>query len=91
MARETTLFKSKERMNRRDVSAFLHQLADKVAEGQILLRQGGDQVTLQLAERLILEVEAEDEQKKRKGLEHTLEIEIKWFDDDSIGAPLELG
>jgi amphi-Trp domain-containing protein len=91
MGRETTLFKSKQRMNRADLSAFLHQLGDKISEGQILLRQGSDEVTLQLAEYLILDIKAEDEQKKKKGLEHTLEFEIKWFDDESISAPLELG
>jgi amphi-Trp domain-containing protein len=91
MGKETRLFKSEERKNRSDVSAFLHQLADKVEEGQVLLRQGQEEITLNLPHNLILEIQVEDEDKKRKGIQHSLEIEIKWFDDDSVGGPLELG
>jgi len=91
MGKETRLFKSEERKNRSDVSAFLHQLADKVEEGQVLLRQGQEEIALNLPHNLILEIQVEDEDKKRKGMQHSLEIEIKWFDDDSAGGPLELG
>ena len=91
MGKETRLFKSEERKNRADVSAFLHQLADKVANGQVVLRQGQDEITLQLPHSLILEVQVEDEDKKSKGTQHSLEVEIKWFDGDDKGGPLELG
>jgi amphi-Trp domain-containing protein len=73
------------------VSAFLHRLADKLAEGQVVLRQGQEEITLQLPHNLILEVQVEDEDKKAKGTQHSLEVEIKWFDDDAGGGPLELG
>ncbi len=91
MGKEIRLFKSEERKNRSDVSAFLHQLADKVEEGQVLLRQGQEEIALNLPHNLILEIQVEDEDKKRKGIQHSLEIEIKWFDNDSAGGPLELG
>jgi amphi-Trp domain-containing protein len=91
MGKETRLFKSEERKSRADVGAFLHQLADKIAEGQVVLRQGQEEITLQLPHNLILEIQVEDEDKKRKGIQHSLEIEIKWFDDDASGGPLELG
>jgi amphi-Trp domain-containing protein len=91
MGKETRLFKSEERRNRSDVSAFLHQLADKVSEGQVVLRQGQEEITLQLSHSLILEVQVEDEDKGTKGTQHSLEVEIKWFDDDAGGGPLELG
>ena len=90
MGKETRLFKSEERMNRSEVSAFLHQLADKLSEGEVVLRQGQEGIKLQLPERLILEVQVEDEDKKVKGIQHSLEVEIKWFDDER-GGPLELG
>jgi amphi-Trp domain-containing protein len=89
MGKEVRLFKSEERKNRADVSAFLHQLADKVLEGQVVLRQGQEELTLQLPQSLILEVQVEDEDKKAKGIQHSLEVEIKWFDDEQ-GGPLEL-
>ena len=92
MGKETKLFKSEERKTRAEVSAFLHQLADKLAEGQVVLRQGQDEIVLQLPHSLILEIQVEDENKKRKGIQHSLEVEIKWFDnDDAGGGPLVLG
>jgi amphi-Trp domain-containing protein len=91
MGKETRLFKSEEKHTRADVSAFLHQLADKVGEGQVVLRQGQEAITLSLPSNLILEIQVEDEDKKRKGIQHSLEVEIKWFDGDDSGGPLELG
>jgi amphi-Trp domain-containing protein len=90
MGKETRLFKSEERKSRSDVSAFLHQLADKITNGKVVLSQGQEELTLQLPQNLILEVQVEDEDKKSKGIQHSLEVEIKWFDDDGSGGPLEL-
>ena len=90
MGQETRLFKSKERKHRSDVSAFLHELADKISEGRVVLRQGQEEITLHLAENLAVEVQAEDEDKGAKGIQHSLEVELKWFDEEQ-GGPLELG
>ena len=89
MGRETRLFKSQERKNRADVSSFLHQLADKISNGSVVLSQGIEEITLQLPQNLILEVQVEDEEKGTKGIQHSLEVEIKWFDNDQ-GGSLEL-
>jgi len=89
MGKETRLFKSEERKSRPDLSTFLHQLADKISEGRVVLRQGQEEIKLQLPHSLILEVQVEDEDKGAKGIQHSLEVEIKWFDDDQEG-PLEL-
>lgn len=91
MGKEVRLFKSEERKNRSEVSAFLHQLADKIGEGRVILRQGNKELPLELPHNLILEIQVEDEDKKRKGIQHSLEVEIKWFDSDPEGGPLELG
>ncbi len=90
MGREIELFKSKERKDRQEVAEFLRLLAEKVASGSIVLKQGQEEVTVQLPDVLQLEVEVEDEQKSKKGLQHKLEIELKWYDNDSAGGPLEL-
>ena len=90
MGKETRLFKSEERKGRPDLSAFLHQLADKISEGQVVLRQGQEEIVLQLPRSLILEIQVEDEAKGKRGIQHSLEVEIKWFDDEQ-GGPLELG
>ena len=91
MGKEVRLFKSEERKSRPEVSAFLHQLADKLAEGTVVLRQGAEELTLEIPHKRILEIQVEDEDKKRKGTQHSLEVEIKWFDSDDAGGPLELG
>ncbi len=90
MGRETRLFKSEERKNRVNVSDFLHQLADKISNGTIVLSQGAEELTLQLPQNLILEVQVEDEEKGAKGIQHSLEVEIKWFDNDEQSGSLEL-
>lgn len=91
MGKETRLFKSEERKTRAEVSAFLRQVADKIEEGQVILRQGKDELTLDMPYNLILGVQVEDEVKRSKGIQHSLELEIKWFDGDSGDGPLELG
>jgi amphi-Trp domain-containing protein len=91
MGKEIRLFKSEERRSRSEVSAFLHELADKLGEGQVILRQGSEEITLSMPSNLILEIQVEDEDKKRKGIQHSLEVEIKWFEGDEAGGPLELG
>jgi amphi-Trp domain-containing protein len=57
----------------------------------LILRQGTEEITLEFPSSLILEVQVEDEEKGRKGVQHSLELEIKWYDDDASGGPLELG
>lgn len=91
MGREIRLFKSEERKNRAEVGAFLHQLADKIGDGNVALRQAQEELVLEIPHNLILEIQVEDEDKKQKGIQHSLEVEIKWFDGDSGGDPLELG
>ena len=91
MGKEIRLFKSEERKTRDQVGAFLHQLADKLLAGEVVLRQGSEELTLAIPTNLVLEVQVEDEDKKTKGTQHSLEVEIKWFDQDMGGGPLELG
>ena len=90
MGRETTLFSSKETKARGEASAFLRHLADRLDSGQIRLRRGEEELVLSLPERVILEVKVEDEEKRHKGTQHSLEVELKWFDDMGSASGLEL-
>lgn len=90
MGQEVRLFESEERMTRSDVAAFVRQVADKIESGHVVLRQGEQEITLDLPAHATLEVEVEDEDKGARGIEHSLELEITWFDDDPDG-PLEVG
>jgi amphi-Trp domain-containing protein len=89
MGRETRLFKSQERKTRAEAAEFLRLLADKVDKDEVVLRQGGEDIALRLPGSLILEIQVEDEDKGAKGVQHSLEIEIKWFDGEQ-GGPVEL-
>ena len=91
MGKEVRLFKSQERKSRDEVSTFLTELANKISSGQVVLRKGKEELTLDMPYNLVLEIQVEDEDKKQKGTQHSLELEIKWFDDDSASGPLELG
>ncbi len=91
MGKEIRLFKSEERKNREVVSTFLRQLSERVSEGRVVLRQGQDEITLDLPHDLILEIQVEDEDKASKGIQHSLEVEIKWFEGGAGEGPLELG
>jgi hypothetical protein len=49
------------------------------------------EIALQAPHNLILEIQVIDEDKKLKGIQHSLEVEIKWFDDDALNEPMEPG
>ena len=92
MGKEVILFKSEEKRSTADVAAFLRQLADKVEGGQVILRQGEDDLTLTLPPIVTLEVKAEEETTK-SGPKHSLEVELEWRPGGGKGSagPLELG
>ena len=90
MAKEIILFKSEEPKNLPDVASFLHQLADKLAQGQVILRQGDEEITLDIPGNVVLELKAEEETKKKK-MQRSLEIEIEWIVGDQSGGGVTLG
>lgn len=91
MGKEIRLFKSEERKKREELEEFLHQLAQKISSGQVILRRGEEELALDIPSNLILEIQVEDEDKTSKGIQHSLEIEIKWFDRDEQDGELVLG
>jgi amphi-Trp domain-containing protein len=84
MAKEIVLFKSEERKDLQSVSAFLHQLADRLAHNQVILRRGVEEHALDLPNNVILELKVEEEDRHGK-TKRTLEIEIEWIDGDDSG------
>ena len=81
MAKKTILFKSKERKDLAGVAEFLHQLADKIADGKLIFQQGENSVEIELPPTVRLEVDADVKPKKRV-TKRSLEIEIEWSDGD---------
>ena len=91
MGREITLFESEERKSRGEVCAFVRAIADKIDDGRVTLKLGTKELVLELPGQLVLEVEAENEEKSDKGTQHRLEIEIKWWDGIGDGGGVQLG
>lgn len=89
MAREIVLFESEEQMPLGDVISFLHELADKLATNEVTLQKGGESLTLQVPNRLVLEVKAEEEAKGDR-TQRSLEVELEWYEGEDDG-PLSLG
>jgi amphi-Trp domain-containing protein len=90
VGKEIVLFKSEERKDLASVVAFLHQLADKLAENQVVLRQGSTEIVVDIPNNVILELKVEEEDKKGK-LKRTFEIEIEWIEGDESGGVVTLG
>lgn len=90
MGVETVLFKSEERKGTGEIAAFLRQLADRVEQGSIILRQGQEELTLALPDTLTLEVKAEEEQ-SGKGPKRSLEIELEWMEGETDTSGVTLG
>jgi amphi-Trp domain-containing protein len=91
MGKERKIFKSEENKSLDQVSGFLRELAEKMASGQIVLRQGQEEIVLTLPANLVLEIQVEEEDKGQARIQHSLEIEVKWFDGEEGGGSVELG
>ena len=90
MVKKAKLFAGKERKSRAEVSEFLRQLSDKVANGQVVLRQAGDDLILDLPTSLGMKVKVTRKQKPNKGTRHKLTLKLTWNDGDQE-EPLALG
>lgn len=90
MGKEVVLFKSEERQRRPEVAAFLRELADKVEGGEVILRKGAEELVLTLPGNVVLEVKAEEEDKKGR-TQRSLEVEIEWYVGEEDEGTLSLG
>jgi amphi-Trp domain-containing protein len=68
----------------------LHQLADKLAKNQVILRQGSEEIVIDVPDNVVLEIKVEEEDKKGK-MKRTLEVEIEWIEGDDSGGVVTLG
>ncbi len=79
MAKDKRLIQVKGARSHAEVAAFLHQLADWLGEGKLILGEGEDAQVLALPDELVLEFQV-DGKKKRKGKKYSLEIELEWVE-----------
>jgi amphi-Trp domain-containing protein len=90
MAKKAKLFKGKERKSRAEVSEFLAQLSEKVADGQVILRQVQDDLVIDLPQNMGMKVKVTRKDKPVKGTRHKLTLKLTWSDGDK-DDPLALG
>jgi amphi-Trp domain-containing protein len=90
MGKEIVLFSSEEKKDLKSVAAFLHQLADKLAENRVIFRQGTEEIVVEIPNNVVLEIKVEEELKKKK-TQQSVEIEIEWYVGEEYPASLELG
>jgi amphi-Trp domain-containing protein len=88
--REVILFRSEEKQDRQSAVAFLHALVDKIAEGEVVLRQGDQEVAVSIPERIVLELKVEEEHKKNS-VKMGLEIELEWVPGQEEAGGVSLG
>ena len=88
MGRETVVFKSEEKKTSNDIANTLRQIADKIEEGTMILKQGSEEITLEFPKNMVLELKIEEEQGKR--LKKSFEIELEWIigEEQSNGATI---
>lgn len=89
MGREVVLFKSEEKHGRATVASYLRQLADRLEAGEVVLRQGGDELTLDIPVNVVLEIKAEEETGRKK-TKRSLEVEIEWLVGEMAAEPLSI-
>ncbi|WP_457571723.1 amphi-Trp domain-containing protein [Desulfovulcanus sp.] len=78
MDREKVIFKSEERKSSQEVAQFLRQVADKIEQGSLTLRQGENEIVLNFPQNLTLELKVEEKIKAR--VKKTFELEIEWIE-----------
>lgn len=82
MARENVLLKSESSKSLPEIAEFLRELADKVQSGNLTLKQGEEEVNLNLPNTCVLEVKVEEEP-KGTGKKYQVEVEVEWKEGES--------
>ena len=89
MGEKRIVFESEEPKALIEVAAFLREMAEKLQQGRLVLRRGGEEIVLNFPAQVVLEVKVEQKQKKGQ-VKHHLEIEIEWLEGYEAG-PVEVG
>ena len=91
MGREIVLFSSEEKKDLASVAAFLRALADRLEQNQVTLRQGTEELVLEIPNNVVFEIKAEEEDKRTR-TKRSLELEIEWtVGDESASGEVTLG
>jgi amphi-Trp domain-containing protein len=81
MGKKNILIKSKEQRNVQDIAAFLRQLADRLEENEVALQHRGEEISLEVPNRVTFKLKVKEKIKKRK-TKYNLKMTLKWKDGD---------
>ncbi len=90
MGKEVVLFESEEKADRGRVVAFLRELADRIEQNNVVLKQAGEETPVDIPDNVELEVKFEEEHES-SGKEYSLEVEIEWPEGGEAGGGVSLG
>ena len=91
MAKKVKLFRHKTYRTKEEVSQFLQELGQKIAEGEIVLKQTPNDLVLDMPNHLSLNVKVNKKKKPVKGIRHKMTVKLTWYDSDHQEDPLALG
>jgi amphi-Trp domain-containing protein len=91
MAKKVNLFRYKSYKTREDVSSFLQELGQKIAEGEVVLKQTSNDLVLEMPKHMSLNIKVNKKQKRVKGTRHKMIVKLTWYDSDHQEDPLALG
>lgn len=71
------LFKSEEKKSYSEIVNALRQLADKIDDGTMILKQGSEEIKIEFPTNMIFELKIEEEYGEK--LKKSFEIELEWI------------
>ncbi len=74
---KNVLHRSEEKMGRDELATFLRHLADRVESGTVTLSGGAEDLTLEVAQQVELELKYQT-RTKANNTKYELELEIQW-------------
>lgn len=91
MAKKVKLFRHKTYKSKDEVSEFLQELGQKVAEGKVVFKQTPEDLVLEMPDHMSLNVKVNKKKKPAKGTRHKMTIKLTWYESDHKEDPLALG
>lgn len=82
------LFKSEEKKSRKEAADIFRQIAEKIEGGNIVLKKGSEEVSVDIPESVEVEIEASKKEKKGQSKKQ-IEIEIEWTEGESGEVSIE--
>jgi amphi-Trp domain-containing protein len=88
--RKKILLKSKDRRAVGDVADFLRELADRLAQNELVLRQGSHEVQVSIPDRVVLGLKVKEKPSKR-GTKRRLTLSLGWTEGEERKESVTLG